>query len=793
MDNPTPQQTPPPSFEEDSLDLKKYFFLILANWYWFVISLFVGLAVAYLVNRYTMPNYRVSGSLMLNEGSPRSGLSGYEAIIPGMEIYAQRKFVVNEMEVLKSYSLAKRALEELDFGISYKGIGRSGLREVVMYKNCPFYVEIDSSRNNLTSYPVEIDLVSNTHYDVYIDDKYDIRERVEYGKPFQSGPFSFTLSLKNPETFTQASYNRYEFTLHSLNGLANRYKGKLGISTNDERRGSVLFLTLTENNSQKAADYLNTLMANYIKQGLEEKNQTATNTVEFIDQQLGIIDDSLQQAEYKLQNFRTTNSLLNISTEGQIIYSNLENLERRKAETELRARYYDYLQEYIKDKNNLNEIVSPGTMDIADPLLNSLITQLNELLNEKEELLYSIKGSSPQLNIINSKIANARGGLMDNINGLIENNQMTLNEINKQISGIEKELRQLPVTERKLIGIQRDYNVNDQIYTYLLEKRAEAAIAKASNVADNKILDIARTENAARISPNTRTNNMLGLLGGIGLPLALIILIELTNNKIAGRNDIESRTRIPIIAHIGHSEKGDIPVFENPKSSIAESFRGLRTNLQYLLRESDEKVITVTSTVSGEGKTYVSLNLSAIFAMAGKKTLLVGLDLRKPKVHKVFNVENETGLSSYLIKQTPYKDLVKSTEISNLYVVPSGPVPPNPAELLETKELENFISQARKEFEIVIVDTPPYGVVTDALLVGRHSDANLFLVRQNHSEKDVLELMNEIQVRQNLKNLGIVFNDLKLKGYYRSGYKYYNYNYTYRYGYIYGSDYYGKE
>ncbi|NQU33031.1 MAG: hypothetical protein HQ521_07330, partial [Bacteroidetes bacterium] len=234
-------QNTPQAFEEDSLDLRKYFYLIRANWYWFIPSLFLALAIAFMVNRYTMPTYNVRASLLLNEGSSAKGLSGYENVIPGMEIYGQRRYAVNEMEILKSYSLAYKTVQQLDFGISYAGIGRSGLKEVVMYNNCPFYVEMDSSKNNLYGYSVEIRPVSETEYEVFVDDQYEIRETLKYGEAFNSIPFNFTIQLKNPENFL-GGYGKYSFKFNSPNSLANIYKNKLTISSNDERRGGVLYL-----------------------------------------------------------------------------------------------------------------------------------------------------------------------------------------------------------------------------------------------------------------------------------------------------------------------------------------------------------------------------------------------------------------------------------------------------------------------------------------------------------------------------------------------------------------------
>ena len=790
MQTPTPQ--PPydsPNLrldQEENINLTKYLYMMLANWYWFVITIFVGLGIAWLINRYTTPVYQVKASLIVSQNDRgKGGLTGYENMIPGMEIYQTRTLIANEMEVLKSYSLAKRTLDNLDFNISYYGVGRSGLKENFLYESTPFVVFPDSLKVNTFNYPVYIRILSKTHYEVSIDEKFNINQEVAFGEKFVSAPFTFTIKLQDPENFDpEQVYNKYYFILNSPNSHANSFRARLTIAPNDDKRGSVLFLSFSAPSSQQAADYVNKLMEVYIRQGLEEKNQTAINTVNFIDQQLGIIDTSLQKAEINLQDFRLENKLLDISKEGNMAYQRIEDLMNQKAVLELQKRYYDYLLKYIQDKNNLNQAVSPATMDISDPLLGNLITQLNELLSEKEELLYTANPSNPRFSMIDSRIENTRNALIDNINNLIRNNTISMNEVKRHLNSAENDLQKLPVTERKLINIQRRYNVNDEIYTYLLQKRAEAAIARASNVSDNKILDMARPENAALIAPKSRSNYMIGLLAGIFFPFGLLILLDLMNNKITSRSEIESRTSIPVISVIGHSMgSGDVPVFENPKSSLSESFRGLRTNLQYLMPENDQKVITVTSTISGEGKTFCSVNLAAIFAMAGKKTLLMGMDLRKPKIHKIFNIKNEKGISTCLINKDQLPNIIKQTPIENLFVAPSGPIPPNPAELIGSDVMRKIMEEARRNYDIIILDTPPIGMVTDALLLSRISDLSLFLLRQNFSSKNILELFEDIYIKNEMGKMGIILNDMKQRGYYGYGYRYYNAGYSSRYGY----------
>jgi len=785
----------PHPMEEDSIDLKKYFFLILANWYWFIISTFVGLSVAWFVNRYTLPVYQVTSSLIISEDSRGRGLSGYENLIPGMEIFRTQKLVLNEISVLRSYSLSQRTLSELDFNISYIGVGRSGFKEAALYNSCPFIVIPDSLKSNLAYYPVKLTLLDNSNYVVEIDDQINITRKVKFGENFESEFFNFKIVLRDSANFTpNDGYSKYYFTINSISGLANNYKNLVNISTNDDKRGSVLFLSIAGNNQDQITNYVNKLMEIYIERGLEEKNQTAINTVNFIDQQLSIIDTSLKIAEMNLQDFRLKNRLINISSEGGIAYSRLEDYQKVKAMAELQNRYYKYLVEYVSNRTNMNQLVVPGTVDIADPLLSELIQKFNLLLSEKIELMFTVQEGSQKIAEAEAKIESVRKALLDNMESLIKNNNITQDETARQLSLAEKELEKLPVTERMLISIQRQYKVNDLIYTYLLQKRAESAIAKASNVSDNRILDYARPENAALISPKTKTNNMYGLVLGIFLPLGILFLLDLMNNKIASRMDVEKRTSVPIISTIGHSAgEGDIPVFEAPKSALSESFRGLRTNLQYLIHEKDQKVIAITSTISGEGKTFCSTNLAAIFAMAGKKTLLVGLDLRKPKVHKVFNLDNTIGVSTCLIGKTSFDEIIKDSKIENLFIAPSGPVPPNPAELIGSPEMADFLKEARQKFDIIILDTPPFGIVTDARLISRLADLSLIILRQNYSSLNILSLLEETYQKNEMGHMGLIINDIRNKGYYGYGYRYYNYGADYRYGYYYSYGSYQEE
>ncbi len=779
--DPNPQHN---IYQEESIDIKKYLFKFLANWYWFAIALSIALAVAYMVNRYSEPTYTISSSLIISD--KQSDVASVEAIIAelGRSRVRRKATVVNEISILKSYKMARTALEELDFGILYVGVGRREIAESKMYHNCPFVVIPDTSFNQLNGYPVNIKILSDREYLLEINDNYDIKRKLKFGETFDSEIFKFKILLSNPETFVfdKTNSNKYYFRFHDINSLAKQYRAKLNLDVNDEK-GSILMLKLNGFVPEKMAVYLNKLSEVYIRSELIEKNLRAENTLEFIDEQLIVIVKDLNAAEVRLQDFRTKNQVINLSQKGTVLYDELIKIQNERFVYDVKTKYLDYLEASLQKKELDDAIVAPSVLGITDPALQKLVESYNMRLSEKNKFSLVAQEDAPNLIIIRNELNAIKKALAEYIVSTRKTNQITLQAFEQKQDLINQQINQLPANERQQINIEREYKLNNELYTFLLEKRAEAGITKASNIADNKILDIARPENTAQLTPKRSQNYMIALVLGFGIPGAVILMFEFFNNKIEDKKDIESNTRIPIIGTIGHNEiHSDMPVYIDPKSAIAESFRSLRTNLQYILREKDQKIIMISSTISGEGKTFAAINLAIIMAMTNKKVLLVGLDLRKPSLHKIFDVPNETGISTYLSKQSEYDSIIKETSIENLYLTPSGPVPPNPAELIETEQMKNFFGKADKAFDYIVIDTPPIALVTDALLVSRHAHANLFMIRQRYSSKHVFELINKLEQEQKITAMNILVNDLKIP-------KYYGYNYGYNYGYGYGYGY----
>lgn len=774
--------------EDDALDVKKYLFLILSNWYWFALSIFAGLFISYFINRYSVNIYSVQSTLIIRDESPNS-FSGAENLIQGLKLTRNTKSIQNEFGILKSYSFAYKVISELEeFKITYMGVGRRGIVKNELYTNSPFKVILDSGVTNYVNYPIYITILSKDKYLLEIDGYFGIKKEMRWGEPFHSDNFNFTAILRNSELIKKYSVGaKFYFIINSLNSLANTYRAKLSVELND-KKGSILILTTTGPVAEKEADYQYRLMQTYIQNGLDEKNRIAENTIKFIDSQLGQMSDSLRVAEQRLQNFRSSNKVINIGAEGNLIYESVQKIQEEKGIAELKGRYYDYLKNYLIEKKNLKDIVAPSAMGVDDIQLSDIFQQLSNAFLEQETIMLSANPSTPGLNTYSFKLETLKKTLEEKVRSLIEINNVTISEINRRMLVLEKEMSKIPYTERLLIDFEREFNLINKMYTYLNEKRAEAAIARASNIADNKILDYPLPENASIVKPNRKIISIYGFIMGILIPFFLIIIIDSLNTAIKEVKEIHARTKAPILGVIGHNSfLTELPVALNPKSTLSESFRGLRTNLTFILREPDKKVIAITSTVSGEGKTFIAANLALIIALAGKKVLLVGLDLRKPKINSLFETSYQNGLSTYLIGKDDFSSVTYQTKYENLFLTPSGPIPPNPAELIGTKRMDVFIAEAKKEFDYIIVDTPPLAIVTDTLVASRFIDALLFVVRFNYSDKDVLKLVENMRSREVNLNLSLIVNDVVTKRSYGYSYGYgIKYGYRYSYGYQYG-------
>jgi capsular exopolysaccharide synthesis family protein len=783
-------QTPQP--EDDNIDIKRYLSLFISNWYWFAISLFLSLTIAYGINRYSERIYTVSSTLLIKDEKIGGGLSSSDKLMPGSGMFNNQQNLKNEMGILKSYKLNKRVIDSLpEFRIVYYAVGKRIIVEKRLYTQCPFTVKPESIDGQPERLNVNIRIISDTTYLLGIDGNYKDLEPHTFGKRYIGSGFNFIVKLRNPKHFKlyPGESNKYYFYFMDSREIANEYSEKLSVTMID-KDATLIRLSASDPVPQQEADYINKLMKLYINQGLESKNQTEDSTFAFIDRQLKTISDSLKKVEENLQDFRLKNKLIDISKEGSVIQSRLELFENEKTGLELKYQYYQYLKQYLDSKNESGDIVSPSVMGVTDQVIERLVEQLATNQQKEKQIAANFSRELPPVSLLEENITIIKRALSENVESSLVNLENSIDDVNKRIDKVNLEIDKLPGTEREMINIQRKFDINNTVYTYLLEKRAETGIARASNVSDNKVIDEAEIFNSNQISPRPGSNNLKALIIGLLLPALIIALLYYFNNRVIDNADIIKKTKVPIIGYVSHNENTkEIPVVDKPGSALSESFRAVRTTLRYFIKDNENPVIAVTSTISSEGKTFVSINLAAVTALLGKKVLLIGLDLRKPRIHRILGIDNSLGLSTFLSSNCEYDDVIKPTSIQNLFYAASGPVPPNPAELIDGVRMAEFIEKAKKEFDYIFIDTPPIAVVSDTLLLSKFVDINIFVVRQRYSSKNTLELIQEIYQAGNLKSMGIIINDISLTGYYGYGLRY---GYYKGYGYSYGKNYYGQ-
>jgi capsular exopolysaccharide synthesis family protein len=520
---------------------------------------------------------------------------------------------------------------------------------------------------------------------------------------------------------------------------------------------------------------------------LDKKNETGQRTIAFIRSQLLGIKDSLRTVEFQLERFGNSSRIQDMSADAQRLFARVEALEVQKSELLIRENYYTYLDSYLdKNESSLDQIILPSSVGLTDPVITSLLTRIIDLQLEMKLYLDPEKGNNPLVVSKLERIREIKKDVKEALHTLKSTDKIKSDFLTKQFQTIERQLSLLPASERQLIAVQRNYSLLENLYVFLMQKLSEASISEASNTSD--VIPVNPPMQGSLISPKPIQNYLIGGFVGLAIPALLFILFELINNKVQSKEDIDKVTTIPFIGGVGHNtSKTSLAVMEKPKSGLAESFRALRSNLNFFTGSESKKVFMVSSSISGEGKTFTTINLATVFAMSGKKTLIVGADMRRPKIFQDFNRSNDIGLSTYLSGISTFDEVIQDTEITNLFLVSGGPVPPNPSELLLTNKFELFIKRALEVYDFVLIDTPPLALVTDAFVMSKFADHTVFVMRQNYSPKEFVHSIDEYYRSGKITNISILLNDI-----YKSGLGYgYGQSYTYQYGYGYGYGSYG--
>ncbi len=761
--------------EMENIDIKSFLFRILSKWYWFVIFGFLGLCMGYLYTKRKAPTYNMTTTVLVKDKD--NGVS-MDKVFDGLDLGGKTS-VQNHIFMLQSNVLNQEAVNNLNLDISWFCSGI--FKDNELYNLFPYNVILNKNAKNLKGVNINISQISNSSYWLEIDGKYiknginydfNTREKGEFGVPFESNLFNFTIT--HNKDFDIQKDKQYYFRINDVTNWTSFFKGRLSISQVDEKTDGII-LSINETVTQRGVDYLNALTDAYLKYDLDAKNRISDNTIRFIDSQIQNIVDSLKITGNLFTEFRSKKGIVDLSQEAQQVAERLKLLQTEKELAQRKMDYFKNLQNYMNDADQMKNIAVPSVLGIADAGLNALVIKLGELYNKKSSMSFVVKEENPAIKILNNEIATCINSLGENIKNLLQNTRIELQNINSQLKSVEIKLAALPKTEQQLINIKRTFDINNELYTFLLQKRAEAAITSASNVPDAQILDRATTDTAVFIGPKVQLNLLIGLIIGLAIPFIFILLYDYFDDSIKSKDDLDSFSKVPVLGCVSHNKiKSETPVIDNPRSEIAETFRGLRYKIHKINRLNGATVFAIHSVFPNEGKTFNALNIASILAMENKKVLLVGCDLRKPRLHKIFKHKNENGLSTFLVGHHKFEEIICSTLLENLSYVNSGPIPHNPSELIGNGEFKDFIQKAQESFDYIILDNAPVGLVTDGMIVGLHAHVNMFIIRQDHSKKDQIKFINQVKEENSLKQMSIILNDTIYNGY-GSSYRKYGY------------------
>jgi tyrosine-protein kinase Etk/Wzc len=753
----------------DVFNVRKISLLISSNWYYFLLAIIVAGVIAKLYTRSTFPTYLTSTTILLEEQQAAPAMD----ILEGFAVRPGAQNMENQMLILSSRSLVSQAINELPFEID---MYKKGLfNQVSFYPMNPLRVDQENSE---LPFGGEFSIQYHNAEQFRLVSESDVNEMdtiIDFGSRFRFMDSFLSISVQPELEDIYKSGKKIYIRFRDRESLASHFKRRLMVEA-ASRDGSIVRLSLQGTNRSKDVVFLDKLVELFISNNLEKKNIEARRIIDFIDAQLADVSKSLALTENELQEFRSRNRIMDVSAQAQQIIDQAVILENTKARLNLERSYYVSLDDYLEQDNNEEMAIAPASMGIEDPLLENLMQELTGL--QAEYFSSGVGERNPLQAQLELRIINTKQSIRETLRGIMRANQMALDENEKQINTLNTEAARLPVKERQLLGIERKFNLNNVIYTFLLQRRAEAQIQKASNVPDNELIDSAKP-NSDPVAPNPMVVYLLAITFGLGIPLFLLVLIDTIRNKVNSEEELKQMTKLPIVGHIPHGRLGyNTVVLTDPQHKISESFRSLRYRLEFITQEVECPIILFSSSMPGEGKTFSAVNLASAYSLAGKKTLIIGMDMRRPTLSKSFGLNGKDGLSTYLIGKVKLEDVIFDTGYENLSVIPSGPIPPNPSELASSEKAKKMILGLKSRYDYIIVDTAPIGTVSDSYATAAFADAILLMVRHNHTERRLLRTTLSDLGASGIPSPNLLLNDISTRG---SSYRYsYNAKYAYQ-------------
>ena len=787
-----------PEQKEEDFNLYRVIFKYLIYWPWFVASVLVCVVAVFIYLRYQTPVYNVSASVLIKEDDPRTRAmqanNGALGVLQSMGNFSMTSSFDNEVEILKSRTLIQKVVTRLGLYISTVE-DRSFGYDLPLYKNAPVQVYLTPEEAEKNG-GAKLKMIYTPEGKLSVKAEYMLnQEKQTEEKTFNTlpavlptpvGVFSFT---KNDSVSAPVKELKLTTYISSPVTVAKGYAGSLSVSPTSKTT-TIAKVSMQNSHKQRAVDFINTLVAFYNQDANDEKNEVAQKTADFIEDRIAIINRELGTTESQLADFKQKSGLTDLASDAQLALQENSKYEQLRIENQTQIRLVEFLRDYINNPANADEVI-PANVGLKDQNLSTVIDQYNTMIIERKRLLRTSSENNPAVINMKTGIEAMRHSVQTTVASVLEGLHITKGNLDRQASKFENRISNAPKQEKEFLTISRQQEIKAQLYIMLLQKREENAITLAATATNGRIIEQALPDNAP-VAPKKKMFLLAALVLGLGIPVGIIFLIDLLKYKIENAEDVQKLTSVPLIAELPHCQKpaqGAIVVRENHNDIMEETFRGLRTNLMFMM-ESGEKVIMVSSTQPGEGKSFVAGNLAVSLALLGKKTLIIGMDIRKPGLNKVFNLSHrEKGLTNYLSEpeHTDLFALVQPSGIhTNLDILPGGAVPPNPTELVARPVLDHAIAQLKERYDYIILDTAPIGIVADSVIVSRVADLCLYVCRAEVTPKVAYQYINELKNDRKFGKLATVLNDIdmtKRKNTYGYGYgKKYGYGYGYGYG-----------
>lgn len=754
--------------EPVGLDFKVLKSVFKRYWKTILFGLLFGFFAGVIYFEVTPKSYLISSTILIKDPSKESELKN---IFREMAVTKKSNTIEDQIGLLKSYRLNKATLDNFNWNSWWSK--RTLFSEKDLFQNEPFILKTADDGEQLVNVPLKITVLDDSVYRIQCDEsvlinqvetEIEIDQKVKFGENFISAHFNF--SLEKSTNYVPIEDDQFYLEFKDPNELANLYKEKiLAEKFNPISESNLVKLQLLTNNPQRDVEYLNQLAAVYLQFGIDEKNRGADNAIKFIDDQISGVNKTLEAAGDRFSSFRASNRTVNLDAEATTVVEKQNRIEAEKTELLTRLDYYKNLKYYLENNNKDRNLLAPNVSGFNNEVLLGRVTRLNELYTKRQVLSLTAQDKSPIMISLDNEIAFTQKILIENVNSLLAQAEAEKVSLDQRERLLNSAISRLPGTEKNLIGIKRNFDLNNELYTFLLERRAEAEISKASNDANAQILDPATIDTAVLMGPLLFFNIFIGALGGLIFALMIVVVKYFSSDKIADAEEVQSLLDISLIGSVVQSNhKSEVSgILKNPRSALAESFRGLRINVAHLLKLSQGNIVAIHALSPGTGKSFVAFNLAVIFNLQKKKVLLIDGDLQKPRLHLIFNQKLEGGLSDFLKGTLKKETLVRKTEFESIDFISSGTIFDDSSEMLTVDKLNEFLDDFKTKYDLILFDNSPFGLVNDTRIIGSCAAINLFLLRLNHSRRSEIQEINRIGKLSILKGITAAVNGKQME------------------------------